>query len=290
MSYGFSAEDNYGTALIDDEYSGHAYLGRYQLTQKVSVTGLSAWTEKHLWYCDISTTSRPLVFLKIPIATSINYSSPGLAIYSIYEVSTNVWRVLVLSTAFYTPTGYRIYAFSQDKTLGPSADTHGMRIWNSNSDLIFDSGHKRLDVARWGSNYTRITYPQPFLVETEENANDDFFYSSYTLPTGTADDALDIGSYITNQGEMFISASGNGGGGGAYMTGDIYCFPVYARKGRTIYIFKPITFINVGTWGNAASQKIAFDTDFTGFTWSGNGNFCRTPVGRTIMHINDPEA
>lgn len=156
MAYGMKVYGSGGDLIIDDAYDAYVYLGTYSLTWKgdggdpYNMSG-SLYPVYHNCYCDIVSTSRPIVFYKPPRSTTVTGNTlpycadnrvPALALSAVANIGGNTWRCYFVSVLGGTS---EVKAFVKTGSRGVSSDAFGIRVYKPDGAPAFDSGWKPLN-------------------------------------------------------------------------------------------------------------------------------------------------
>lgn len=169
MGHGLSIKNDRGEFLVSSDYTNYVHIGNFSLinhrpnngTWRVignHSTPAPVWVDNYfnrsgVWYCDIPSVNRPMIALKLPTNTQgAHIYQAGMAILSVTRLNAAVWRVFVVATQFYTPAANCVVAFSRTYDVGPSSQTHGIRVYGGDGSLSFDSGRKPMLInGVWGT-------------------------------------------------------------------------------------------------------------------------------------------
>jgi hypothetical protein len=145
MANGLAVINSNGDLVIADNYETYVYLGTYTIIPNDPVYKTTSAFTPWDGYIEIQANSRPICFFKVPfssVGNNLPYFDtnqiPGIAQVGLSEVSTNVWRAYFVTSFVGGPSAIKV--FVSTKSLGPSSITQGIRIRDSVSNLLFDSG------------------------------------------------------------------------------------------------------------------------------------------------------
>lgn len=146
MSYGFNLLNADGDVISDGVSMGYGLVSSGTVTTLVSGPALKSWTYG---------TGRPLLFLKVPSTVGwfvVEALSPTSFQISCYNSSN--FRIA-------TSVSYRVYTMFSAL---PEVAGFGMRQWDANGDVCFDSNYAIPDIAAIGlitAPFPTDTNPQP---------------------------------------------------------------------------------------------------------------------------------
>lgn len=233
MSFGIMAINDDGEKLIDDTYGQLVSLGKHSVSSIVPA-GFGGWGVNKLWYVDVVSPKRPVVFLKIPGGEGWQFTDRGIALFGVEDQGANVWRILVVATGSYTPDANCVYPYYEVD--GASGEGWGLQVFDAAGAEVFDSGFDTINITKPGANIAG-THRMPQAITSTFTANDNYRSQSVTYSQTTDPNDVRFGAFWTGQHVRYDSTLPPSQSG-SYA--DIIQMPVYSYTGTTVQCHRAI--------------------------------------------------